>query len=275
MPELPEVETTRRGIEPLIVGQPINDFIAHHNQLRWPICAQMPAAIQNQTVQSCQRRGKYLLIEFAHGYQIIHLGMSGSLRHAPLDDPLLKHDHAEWRLPGVRLLYNDPRRFGAILWHPHSAGPIGEHPLLAKLGVEPLGDDFSPNCLYKGFNNRRQAVKNALLNGHIVVGVGNIYASEALYRAGIHPETPAGQLSRYRLGKLHEAIQHTLHTALAAGGTTLQDYINATGEPGSYFELHAQVYGKEGEPCPRCQQPIRRMVQNQRATYYCRRCQRR
>ncbi len=275
MPELPEVETTRRGLEPLIVGQRIQHFIVHQPRLRWPISADMPARIQNQTVQSCLRRGKYLLFEFDSGYQIIHLGMSGSLRHAPRHEPRLPHDHAEWHLPNARLLLHDPRRFGAILWHDHSTGPIMEHPLLAHLGVEPLSDAFTPRTLYEGFKHRRLAVKNALLEGKTVVGVGNIYASEALFKAGIHPETPAGALSLYRLRKLHQAIVDTLQQALQAGGTTLQNYINATGAPGSYFELHALVYGKEGEPCPRCARPILRIVQNQRATFYCRSCQRR
>jgi|SRR5690625_595511 len=275
MPELPEVETTRRGIEPLIVGQRVDDFIVHQPRLRWPVCPEMPARIQNQTVHSCQRRGKYLLIGFAAGYQIIHLGMSGSLRHAPADAERLKHDHAEWRLPGARLLLHDPRRFGAILWHDRTAGPILEHRLLAHLGVEPLGEEFTPHTLHEGFKNRRLAIKNALLEGKTVVGVGNIYASEALFKAGIHPETPAGALSMYRLRKLHQAIVDTIQKALDAGGTTLQDYINATGAPGAYFDLHALVYGKEGDPCPRCERPILRMVQNQRATFYCRRCQRR
>lgn len=273
MPELPEVETTRRGIEPLIVGQPVKEFIIHHPQLRWPVNPQMQKTLKNQTVLSCQRRGKYLLFEFAEGVQMIHLGMSGSIRHAPADQPRLAHDHAEWRFAQTRLIYNDPRRFGAILWHEHQAGPIQEHPLLARLGCEPLGTDFTPAVLAKGLQSRRQAIKNALLSGQIVVGVGNIYASECLFLAKIHPTTPAGQLSKARIQRLHQAIVDTLNLALAAGGTTLKDYRNATGEAGAYFELHAQVYGKEGQPCPRCQTPIRRVVQNQRATYYCTRCQ--
>jgi len=274
MPELPEVETTRRGIAPLIVGQPIEDFIIYHPQLRWPVCQSLPTRLQNQTVQSCKRRGKYLLVGFDKGYQMIHLGMSGSLRHVSAGQPLEKHDHAEWRLPGVRIVYNDPRRFGAILWHDKADGPIEQHPLLSRLGVEPFSDEFTVQTLIKGFKNRRQAVKNTLLSGQIVVGVGNIYASEALFKAGINPQAPAGSLSAYRLTRLHQAIVDTLQAALEAGGSTIRDYLNATGEAGAYFELHAQVYDREGQPCPRCQRPIKRIVQAQRATYFCSHCQR-
>src|SRR5690625_1481409 len=195
MPELPEVETTRRGIEPLIVGQRLDDFIVHQPRLRWPVCPQMATRIQHQTVHSCLRRGKYLLIEFEAGYQIIHLGMSGSLRHAPADAERLKHDHAEWRLPNARLLLHDPRRFGAILWHDRAAGPILEHPLLHHLGVEPLGTEFTPRTLHQGFKNRRLAIKNALLEGKTVVGVCNNYALEAMFKACIHHETPEGAVA--------------------------------------------------------------------------------
>jgi|SRR5690625_4213518 len=274
MPELPEVETTRRGLKPLIIGQPVKDFIIHHPKLRWPICPKMKKQIRNQTVQSCERRGKYLLIGFNKGYQIIHLGMSGSLRHAPKDATLQKHDHVEWLFPSTRIILNDPRRFGAILWHARRAGPILEHRLLVNLGVEPFSSEFTPKRLQQNFKNRRQAIKNALLSGRHVVGVGNIYASEALFLAGIHPEAPAGQLSLYRLKKLHQAILNTLQKALLAGGSTIKDYKNATGEAGAYFELHALVYGKENKPCPRCQQPIKRIIQSQRATFFCSRCQR-
>jgi len=186
-----------------------------------------------------------------------------------------KHDHAEWIFADARFLLHDPRRFGALLWHPAANGPVLEHPLLRKLGVEPLSPDFNGDCLHRGFAGRQLAIKQALLSGSIVVGVGNIYASEALFKAGIDPRLPAGRLSRRRCDVLAEAIKETLSAALDSGGSTLRDYVNATGEPGAYFTLHAAVYEKTGQPCARCNTAIRRIVQGQRATYFCPGCQRR
>ncbi|HJD43667.1 MAG TPA: bifunctional DNA-formamidopyrimidine glycosylase/DNA-(apurinic or apyrimidinic site) lyase [Candidatus Paenalcaligenes intestinipullorum] len=273
MPELPEVETTRRGIATVMTANTLQEFIIHEPRMRWPIPAELPSLINGHTVQACERRGKYILLKFAHGWQLIHLGMSGSLRRLPLDAPRLKHDHAEWRFAEARFVLNDPRRFGSVLWHPATAGPVLAHRLLAKLGVEPFGAEFTAEHLYMGLQKRRLAIKPTLLSGSIVVGVGNIYASEALFRAGIHPELPANQLSETRTRLLHAAIQETLECALASGGSTLRDYVDATGTPGSYFSIHAKVYDKAGQPCQSCGQTIQRIVQNQRATYFCPQCQ--
>lgn len=275
MPELPEVETTRRGIAPIMTDRRLETFLVHDTRMRWPIPADLPATVSGKFIRSCGRRGKYLLIEFDHGTQIVHLGMSGSLRRVPLDEPKRKHDHAEWIFADARFLLHDPRRFGAILWHPAENGPVASHPLLSRLGVEPLGADFNGELLHKAFAGRRLAIKQALLSGTIVVGVGNIYASEALFKAGIDPRLPAGKLSRRRCDLLADAVKQTLSQAIESGGSTLRDYVNATGEPGAYFTLHAAVYEKSGRPCIQCNTPIRRIVQGQRTTYFCPRCQRR
>ncbi len=275
MPELPEVETTRRGIAPIMTDRMLESFHVHESRLRWPVPVDMPATLSGRVVRSCGRRGKYLLIGFDHGTQIVHLGMSGSLRRVPFDEPRRKHDHAEWRFADARFLLHDPRRFGAILWHSANDGPLEAHPLLARLGVEPFDPAFNGALLARAFAGRTLAVKQALLGGNIVVGVGNIYASEALFKAGIDPRLPAGKLSGPRCEKLAQAIRETLAQALESGGSTLRDYVNATGEPGAYFTLHSSVYEKAGKPCGRCAAPIRRIVQGQRATYFCPRCQRR
>lgn len=275
MPELPEVETTRRGIATVMTGQALRRLVIHEARMRWPIPDGLPALVDNQVVRRCDRRGKYLLLHFDHGCLIIHLGMSGSLRRAPMDEDKRKHDHVEWWFDEARFLLHDPRRFGAVLWHDAQDGPIEQHPLLAKLGVEPLGPDFSAEHLHQHLRGKQQAIKPALLAGNIVVGVGNIYACESLFRARIHPGTAAGRISFARIQKLHAAIQATLQDALTSGGSTLRDYVNASGQPGAYFEIHAAVYDRAGQPCRVCATPIRRIVQGQRATYYCPACQRR
>lgn len=275
MPELPEVETTRRGIATVMPGQILRQFIVHESRMRWPIPGDLPSLIQGHPVLACERRGKYLLIRFGHGTQIIHLGMSGSLRRVALDAPLRKHDHAEWIFDNARFLLHDPRRFGAVLWHSELAGPLLAHPLLAKLGIEPFDAKFTPDYLYDALHTKIQAIKPALLAGHIVVGVGNIYASESLFLAGINPRIASQRISRPRSRLLRDAILHTLNQALESGGSTLRDYVNAQGTPGAYFTLHSAVYDRAGEPCPRCATPIRRIVQGQRATYFCPQCQKR
>ncbi len=275
MPELPEVETTRRGIATVMPGRTLRQLIIHENRLRWPIRPDLPALLENRTVLACERRGKYLLIRFEHGTQIVHLGMSGSLRRVPLDEPLRKHDHVEWCFDDARFLLHDPRRFGAVLWHPDTDGPLAQHPLLANLGIEPFDPGFTPERLHAGLQGRRQAIKPLLLAGKIVVGVGNIYASESLFLAGIDPRTPGSRISRPKSVRLHAAIQTTLTQALDAGGSTLRDYVNAQGTPGAYFTLHAAVYEHQNQPCPRCSSPIRRIIQGQRATYFCPGCQKR
>lgn len=274
MPELPEVETTRRGIATIMTGQVLTSFIVHESRMRWPVPAELPERVNGQVVLSCGRRGKYLLIEFARGTQIVHLGMSGSLRRVAMDEPRRKHDHAEWLFGNARFLLHDPRRFGAILWHNAANGPVAMHPLLATLGIEPFDPLFNPSWLHRQFQGKTLSVKQALLAGHAVVGVGNIYASEALFRARINPQAIAGRLSPARCARLFSAIQETLKAALASGGSTLRDYVNASGSPGAYFELHAAVYDRAGEPCRICQTSIRRIIQGQRATFYCPKCQR-
>jgi len=287
MPELPEVETTRRGIAALVCGRTLARLVVREPRLRWPIAAEMAATLAGRTVLDCGRRGKYLLLRFEHGTQLIHLGMSGSLRHAaPTDEPL-RHDHVDWVFarntppcaepsPDKTLLLrlHDPRRFGAVLWHPEAAGPVLSHPLLAHLGVEPFDPNFDANWLHQGLRTRSVSIKQALLAGHIVVGVGNIYASESLFRAGIHPATPAYRVSVARCARLVDAIRATLSDALAAGGSSIRDYVNSQGKPGAYFDIHAAVYERAGQPCRTCGTLIRRIVQGARATYYCPRCQR-
>jgi formamidopyrimidine-DNA glycosylase len=275
MPELPEVETTRRGIATIMPGHTLRQFIVHESRMRWPIPSSLPDTVNGTEVTSCERRGKYLLINFRHGTQIVHLGMSGSLRSAPLDEPRRKHDHAEWVFDHARFLLHDPRRFGAVLWHAAVDGPMAAHPLLAKLGMEPLAETFTGDYLYASLRGKKQAIKQVLLAGHVVVGVGNIYASESLFRAGISPRAAAQSLSRPRCLALATAIKVTLDEALTSGGSTLRDYVNATGQPGAYFDIYSAVYEKAGQPCRLCLTPIRRIVQGQRATYYCPQCQRR
>ena len=275
MPELPEVETTRRGIATIMPGRILQRLLVHEPRLRWPIPATLPSLLEGRRVLACERRGKYLLIRFEHGTQIVHLGMSGSLRRAAPDEALRKHDHVEWCFEDARFLLHDPRRFGAVLWHPAEDGPLLLHPLLASLGVEPLTPEFTADFLHQSLRGRSQAIKAVLLGGRVVVGVGNIYASESLYQAGIDPRTPACRISRPRCARLHEAIRHTLAQALESGGSTLRDYVNAQGSPGAYFSLHAAVYERDGQPCPRCGSLIRRIVQGQRATYFCPGCQKR
>lgn len=273
MPELPEVETTRRGIDAVITGRPLARLVVHEPRMRWPIPPDLPALLGGRTVRECGRRGKYLLLRFDHGTQIVHLGMSGSLRRVAPGEFLRKHDHVEWIFDQAVLRLHDPRRFGAVLWHPDADGPVENHPLLVKLGIEPFDPRFDGAWLHRHFESRGAAVKQVLLGGMAVVGVGNIYASESLFRARIHPKTPANKLSRARCERLADKVRATLTDALTAGGSTLRDYVGATGEPGVYFEIHAAVYERAGLPCRVCGTPIRRMVQGQRATYYCPACQ--
>ncbi|ANN69362.1 bifunctional DNA-formamidopyrimidine glycosylase/DNA-(apurinic or apyrimidinic site) lyase [Bordetella bronchialis] len=274
MPELPEVETTRRGIATVMTGRPLVQLVVREPRLRWPVPADLPATLSGRTVLECGRRGKYLLLRFDHGTQIVHLGMSGSLRRVPEGEAPRRHDHVEWIFEHATLRLHDPRRFGAVLWHPAGAGPVEFHPLLARLGIEPFDERFGGQWLYDHFRGRAAPVKQLLLAGEAVVGVGNIYASESLFRAGIHPRTPGRRLSPARCDRLALAIRRTLEDALASGGSTLRDYVGAGGEPGSYFTIHAAVYERAGQPCRTCGTAIRRIVQGQRATYYCVKCQR-
>jgi formamidopyrimidine-DNA glycosylase len=273
MPELPEVETTRKGIDLVATGKRLEELVVHESRMRWPIPSELAQNVNGQVVRACRRRGKYLLIELDLGTQIIHLGMSGSLRSVPKGELLRKHDHVEWHFNNQTLRLHDPRRFGCVLWHHHSHGPVEQHPLLSKLGIEPFDPSFNAKHLHRGLAGRQVSIKQALLAGDIVVGVGNIYASESLFKARIHPKTKAGRLSLARCERLVGAIKETLQDALNSGGSTLRDYVNASGEPGAYFSLHAAVYERAGLACPICKNAIKRIVQGQRATYFCGFCQ--
>jgi formamidopyrimidine-DNA glycosylase len=275
MPELPEVETTLRGLEPHLLGHSIDDVVVRNASLRWPIPPEILQA-RGRTVTCCRRRAKYLLIDLDGREMetcglIIHLGMSGSLRICNAGDTPRKHDHFDLVLDsGLCARFNDPRRFGALLWR---SGPAEGHKLLRELGPEPLSDSFSGDTLWRRARGRRNAVKNFIMDGRIVVGVGNIYASEALFMAGIHPSRPAGRISAPRYAALAAAIRDVLSRAIDSGGTTLRDYLNSAGRPG-YFAQELLVYEREDEPCFQCGAAIRRKVIGQRSSYYCPRCQR-
>lgn len=270
MPELPEVETTRRGIEPHIVGRTISKVVVHNANLRWPVPRNLNKALAGLKVASLTRRGKYILIGFTSGSVIIHLGMSGSLRMVGCDTARNKHDHVEFVFNNNQCLrLRDPRRFGAVLYT--TDDPL-QHKLLAKLGPEPLQRTFSGRHLYELSRNKKVAVKLFIMNSANVVGVGNIYANEALYLAGIHPKRVAGRLSAAHYDRLAKAIKKVLRAAIKAGGTTLRDFTAEDGRPG-YFQQKLNVYGKAGEPCPRCGTTIKHINLGQRATYYCPHCQ--
>lgn len=270
MPELPEVETTRRGIEPHLVGHCFTELNIRNPALRWPV----PEALHDilrQPIKQVKRRAKYLLIETPVGTAILHLGMSGSLRLSNPDQPLRKHDHLILTLDNqLQLRFHDPRRFGAALW---TTEPPETHPLLANLGLEPLSDDFTANYLKNACQNHAAAIKPTLMNNSIVVGVGNIYACEALFRAHIHPKRAANRISLVRLGLLVRAIQSVLNRSIELGGTTLRDFLNETGQAG-YFKQQLNVYDRELQPCHNCQTTIKRITQAQRSTFFCPHCQR-
>ena len=271
MPELPEVETTRRGIEPWLKDAVVRRIAVRQRQLRWPVPRRLGRELPGQAVRKVGRRAKYLLLGADKGTLIIHLGMSGSLRVLEDPGPPGAHDHVDLALSSGRVLrFNDPRRFGAMLWT--TRNPL-RHPLLRDLGPEPLSSEFSGESLYTAARGRRVAVKNLIMNSRVVVGVGNIYASEALFRAGIRPTRPAGRISLARMEALAQAIRTVLNDALAAGGTTLRDFTWGDGQPG-YFAQELQVYERAGLPCPVCQLPLKRVVLGQRSTYFCPACQR-
>ena len=276
MPELPEVEVTRRGVAPHIEGRAVREVVLRRAGLRWPFPALLPEILADRTVAATGRRGKYLLVEFEHGTLIIHLGMSGHLRVLPPGVPAQKHDHFDLVVDGPQgrqvLRMTDPRRFGAVLWHPKEEGELDSHMLLRGLGVEPLGPGFSGELLYRKTRGRSVAVKSALLAGDIVVGVGNIYCSESLFRAGINPKTPAGRIGRARYDKLAQAIRDVLAEAIVQGGSTLRDFIAVNGQSG-YFQQSYFVYDRTGLPCRVCGAPIRQIKQGQRSTFYCVNCQ--
>lgn len=269
MPELPEVETVRRGLTPISVGQRIQNVIVRETGLRWPVSTDLPTQLLGQTIHCLDRRGKYLLFLLDKGALIVHLGMSGTLRHYRTAPPLTKHDHLDAELSdGSLLRFNDPRRFGAVLY---TATPE-THPLLATLGIEPLDTSFSGEYLYQITRKRRVAIKTFIMDAHRIVGIGNIYANEALFRAGIRPQRLAGQLSRPRAEKLVSAIKTVLTEAIAAGGSTLRDYVDGLGQPG-WFQQSYFVYGRGGQPCRVCGSPIKLGRTAGRATTWCPNCQ--
>jgi len=271
MPELPEVETTRRGILPVLKNQRISRVTVRDPRLRWPVPPEFARQLSGQRILDVQRRAKYLLIRLEHGTVIWHLGMSGSLRVLPSGTKPQMHDHIDVLLASGRLLrFNDPRRFGCALW---TEDDPGQHELIAHLGPEPLSDDFDAQYLASKARGRRVAIKQFIMNAGIVVGVGNIYASESLFRAGIRPRRAAGRIRREEWQRLAEAIKVVLGEAIEVGGTTLRDYVNANGSPG-YFRQKLFVYERAGEPCRQCKTPILQIVQGNRSTYYCPRCQR-
>jgi len=309
MPELPEVETTRQGLLPRLRGNILKNLVVRNPRLRWPVPADLASHIVGHRLIGLHRRGKYLLFDFGTGTQIVHLGMSGSLRiiaSAIFDDALSKlaepkpiaspphpnplphageganavskpiyeaagiHDHIDWEFDGGLILrLRDPRRFGAVLWSDDPA----HHPLLSRLGPEPLTPAFDTQYLYAQCRRRSAAIKQVIMDSHVVVGVGNIYASESLFHAGIRPGTAAQRLTRPACARLVAAIKRVLESAIACGGSSLRDYVQSTGELG-YFQLQTQVYDRAGLPCKACGTPIRRTVHGARAAYFCPHCQR-
>ena len=271
MPELPEVETTLRGIAPLVVTRRVAVMNVYDRRLRWSVPRWLPARVAGRTVDAIHRRGKYLLFRFSDDTLLVHFGMTGSLRAFTAPPPRRPHDHVDIVFEsGLTLRYHDPRRFGAMLWLPP---PAEVHPLLAGLGPEPFDPACDADYLWRATRRRSTAIKLALMDNRLVVGVGNIYANESLFRAGIRPTTPAHRLSRPRLARLVAAVRGTLSDAIARGGSTLRDYVDSRGEPG-YFQLDYAVYGRRGLPCRTCGAAIREIRQGGRATSYCPRCQR-
>ena len=269
MPELPEVETSRRGIEPWIVDTTIADVRIHDRRLHWPVVRGIENKLRGQSIESVGRRAKYILINTSSGTAMLHLGMTGSVFIVDQGAPAAVHDHIDIELDSGKMLrFRDPRRFGSFHW---TTDP-GKHPLLVKLGPEPLSEHFDVDYLYNTSRGRKVSIKQFIMNAHVVVGVGNIYASESLFLAGINPKRAAGRVSRERYGSLVAAIKDVLNRAIRAGGTTLRDFYGGDGEPG-YFKQQLEVYDRDGEHCRVCNTPITSIVQGQRSTYYCKRCQ--
>jgi formamidopyrimidine-DNA glycosylase len=272
VPELPEVETTKRGLAPHLVGKRIRTAIVRNHAMRQPIPKRLPQLVAGATIESVERRAKYLLIGCGRGTLIVHLGMSGRLWLVDATAPVATHDHFDLVLEnGTAVRLRDPRRFGLVLWQ--TGDPLA-HPLLSSIGPEPLSPDFGGAALYEATRNRSAAVKLVLMDSHVVAGVGNIYASEALFRAKINPKLAAHRVSRARYEVLAEKVRETLEAAISAGGSTLRDYVGGDGRAG-YFQNEHLVYDRAGEPCYTCGTAIREVKQGQRATFYCPLCQRR
>lgn len=270
MPELPEVETTRRGIAPHVLGETITNVIVRDRRLRWPVTRNLKKTLTGQQIRKLDRRGKYLLFYLDRGYLLCHLGMSGSLRILHQGQPHTKHDHVDICFASGSLLrFHDPRRFGALLWF---ADDPAYNKLLKHLGPEPLQTEFDGDYLFRSSRGRTQSIKTLIMDSRIVVGVGNIYANEALFMAGIRPTAKAGKISRKRHWLLADSIKHVLNLALVKGGTTLRDFLNSDGKPG-YFRHELAVYDRAGKSCRVCSQPIQQIRQGQRSSFYCRVCQ--
>lgn len=271
MPELPEVETTLRGIKPYLLNNTIQDIVVRNPSLRWPVPVEQLSLLKGCIVSSLSRRAKYVLIHTQNGSLILHLGMSGSVRIVDSSLEPGKHDHVDIVLnSGKSIRFNDPRRFGCLLFS--SSDPL-KHQLINHLGPEPLSDEFDAEYLYKQSRNRSVAVKNFIMDGKVVVGVGNIYASESLFLSGIRPTIAANKISKPRYEKLVASIKQVLSKAIESGGTSLRDFTQSDGKPG-YFGQELRVYGKEGDPCPRCGAKIKQIVIGQRSSFYCAKCQR-
>ncbi|MBA3506717.1 MAG: bifunctional DNA-formamidopyrimidine glycosylase/DNA-(apurinic or apyrimidinic site) lyase [Betaproteobacteria bacterium] len=271
MPELPEVETTRRGVAARVVGRRIVDLQVYDSRLRWPVPIDLKDRLKGYIVDALERRSKYLLFSIGTGALLVHLGMTGSLRVYTQPPPRVRHDHVDVVFDDDAVLrYHDPRRFGAMLWAPF---PATAHPLLQSLGPEPFDPVFDGDYLWRSTRARTAAIKLALMDSRLVVGVGNIYANEALFRAAIRPATPAWRVSRSRLSRLVAEVRAVLTEAIAKGGSTLRDYVDAGGEPG-YFQLNYYVYARTGEPCRICGSVIRHMRLGARSSFYCPNCQR-
>ncbi|HTF96156.1 MAG TPA: bifunctional DNA-formamidopyrimidine glycosylase/DNA-(apurinic or apyrimidinic site) lyase [Cellvibrio sp.] len=269
MPELPEVETTLRGISPHILGQKVTEIVIRQPRLRWPIPADLPLLMQGRKLVSLSRRGKYLLFNFGNGHALIHLGMSGSLRIVKEDEPPSFHDHFDVVFGNRLLRYCDPRRFGCLLW---VEGEPEVHKLLTDLGPEPLTDNFDAGYLYQRTRKRSQAIKQFIMDSKIVVGVGNIYANESLFMSGIKPIRKAGSLTRKNCEDLVRDIKFVLQRSIDQGGTTLRDFVGGDGKPG-YFKQQLLVYGRGGQPCNLCKKPLKEVRMNDRTTVYCVICQ--
>jgi len=270
MPELPEVETTLRGLSPHLCGQRITGVAIRQPQLRWPVPTDLPQKLGGQIIRSISRRAKYLLLDCCNGTLILHLGMSGSLRILPANTAIEKHDHFDLLLASGQLMrLRDPRRFGAVLW---CDGDPARHSLLEQLGPEPLQESFDAAYLYRITRKRNASIKLVIMDSHVVVGVGNIYANEALFHAGVRPQLAAGKLSKSRCALLVQAIRETLSEAIALGGSSLRDFVNSDGKPG-YFQQHYWVYGRAGEQCQACDASIKQIRQGQRSSYFCPVCQ--
>lgn len=270
MPELPEVETTRRGVQPHCQGERVQRLVVREPRLRWPVPEQLPRLLEGQVIEGVERRAKYLLFKTGVGTLLVHLGMSGSLRVVDAGQLPGKHDHIDIQLQsGACLRYHDPRRFGCFLW----LEPGEAHPLLIHLGPEPLSAGFDGDLLYRLSRGRKGPIKNFIMDGKVVVGVGNIYANEALFLCGIHPCRAAGRVSRARYERLAETIKRVLTSAIEQGGTTLRDFVGGDGKPG-YFAQKLYVYGRGGQPCKRCGSLLRERRLGQRTTVFCVACQR-